>query len=80
VRFRWRRLSYFVTTPEQHHWHHSNEKEAFDKNFAGQLPLLDMLFGTFYLPKDKRPTRYGIDAEMPAGYWRQLKYPLQKSA
>jgi sterol desaturase/sphingolipid hydroxylase (fatty acid hydroxylase superfamily) len=79
VRFHWRWLSYVLTTPELHHWHHSDDPEARDKNFAGQLPLLDLLFGTFYLPKDRRPSHYGIKEEVPAGYWRQLKYPLQKA-
>lgn len=79
VRFRLRWLSYLVGTPELHHWHHSNEKKAYDKNFSGQLPLLDLLFGTFYLPKEKRPTRYGIDEEMPAGYLKQMLYPFRRA-
>jgi sterol desaturase/sphingolipid hydroxylase (fatty acid hydroxylase superfamily) len=78
VRFRFRWLSFVVGTPELHHWHHSNEKEAYDKNFSGQMPLLDMLFGTFYLPKDKRPSRYGIDEKMPAGYLKQMMYPFRR--
>ena len=27
-----------------------------DKNFAALLPVWDMVFGTYYMPKDKRPT------------------------
>jgi sterol desaturase/sphingolipid hydroxylase (fatty acid hydroxylase superfamily) len=34
----------------RHRWHHTGEAEARDKNFAGQLPLWDILFGTYYMP------------------------------
>lgn len=77
VRFRLNFLRGIITTPAYHHWHHSNHPEAFNKNYAGQLPILDMLFGTYYLPKEKVPETYGISEPMPAGYLAQLQYPFR---
>ncbi len=43
----------FLVTPRFHHWHHGIEREAIDANFAIHFPLLDRLFGTHFLPKDR---------------------------
>lgn len=67
VRLRFGFLRWIIVTPEYHHWHHSNDAEAQNKNFSGQLPLLDWLFGTLYLPKNKAPQSYGISAPVPKG-------------
>lgn len=77
LRLRFGFLRWLIATPEYHHWHHSNDAEAENKNFAGQLPLLDLLFGTIYLPKNKRPQTYGISEPMPKGYLAQLKFPFK---
>ncbi len=79
TRFKLKFLRGIITTPTYHHWHHSNHTEAFNKNFAGQLPVLDLLFGTYYLPKEKMPETYGISEPMPKGYLAQLKYPFVKA-
>lgn len=68
-------LRWILATPHFHHWHHANQREAWDKNFAGQLPLWDVVFGTLYMPKDM-PTRYGVDDAIPDTYLGQLAYPL----
>ncbi|MGB6513738.1 MAG: hypothetical protein WBF57_12265, partial [Mycobacterium sp.] len=44
---------------------------------AGEFPVLDALFGTLYLPADRWPAQYGIDDTEPAGYLRQLAWPLR---
>jgi sterol desaturase/sphingolipid hydroxylase (fatty acid hydroxylase superfamily) len=36
----------------------------------------DVLFGTFYLPKDRAATAFGIDDPVPEGFLKQLAYPL----
>ncbi len=79
VRFRFGPLRWVITTPEFHHWHHANEPEAVDKNFAGGLPVLDVLFGTAYLPKGRVPAAYGIDEPVPGEYLRQLTLPLRRA-
>ncbi|MBT5660958.1 MAG: hypothetical protein HOI79_02655 [Euryarchaeota archaeon] len=69
-------LSKIIMTPEFHHWHHANEPEAIWCNYSTFLPLWDLVFGTYYMPKDKRPTVYGVDEYVPMTMAQQLRYPL----
>jgi sterol desaturase/sphingolipid hydroxylase (fatty acid hydroxylase superfamily) len=71
-------LKWLLATPEFHHWHHANQREAWDKNFAGQLPFLDALFGTMYMPQGRMPERYGVDDPVPETYVEQLFYPFRR--
>ena len=63
-------------SPVFHRWHHSRELEARDKNFAGLLPLWDILFGTYYLPKGRFPSNFGICEPMPENFFGQLWEPF----
>ena len=75
VRVRLPVLRWIVPTPEWHHWHHATVVEARDTNFG--LPLIDKLFGTAYLPKDRRPGSFGIPDPVPTdGYLSHLRYPF----
>ena len=75
VRLRFPGLRWVINTPEWHHWHHAVDPEARDKNFG--LPVVDRIFGTAYLPKDRRPGGFGIpDAVPQVGYLRHLAYPF----
>jgi sterol desaturase/sphingolipid hydroxylase (fatty acid hydroxylase superfamily) len=78
VRFSFGPLCWLISTPKFHHWHHSDDREAHNKNYAGELPLLDYLFGTLYMPEGKMPGRYGTSELIPTGYVRQMVYPLRK--
>ncbi|MBZ9821454.1 sterol desaturase family protein [Mesorhizobium sp. CA4] len=69
-------LRWLIASPQFHHWHHANERAAYDKNFAGQLAFLDVAFGTMHLPGKTVPERYGIDDAIPSNYIEQLAYPL----
>jgi len=70
-------LKPFVVTPRYHHWHHGIEKEAVDINFSIHFPIFDRLFGTYYMPKDKWPSGYGVaNHPVPAGYIKQFLYPF----
>jgi len=69
-------LRYLLVSPEFHHWHHSSELEARDKNFAGMFSFYDLLFGTVYLPKGQRPKTFGVDNAMPSNYLLLLAYPF----
>jgi sterol desaturase/sphingolipid hydroxylase (fatty acid hydroxylase superfamily) len=80
VRFKFGPLRWLIGSPEFHHWHHSADPEAHNKNFAGELPLLDLLFGTSYLPRGRRPQRYGVTEPVPIGYVGQMVYPFRRSA
>ncbi|WP_321951521.1 sterol desaturase family protein [Paraburkholderia bannensis] len=78
LKFGW--LNYVINAPETHRWHHvKDHPAAFNKNFGTQLMLWDLVFGTFYYPKDQLPSRnLGDDAYMPAGFWAQWLEPFVK--
>ncbi len=78
VRWRLRPLHRVVSTPEFHHWHHANERDAHCSNYSGLLPIWDVVFGTYYMPRNRRPLRYGVDDPMPTTMRGQLRYPLRR--
>jgi lathosterol oxidase len=79
VRFQFGPLRYWLVTPQFHHWHHSDQDEALDKNFAVHLPIWDWLFGSYYLPGEQWPASYGVKGEKPPeGFFRQLFWPFKR--
>jgi lathosterol oxidase len=71
-------LEPFLVMPRYHHWHHSSQTEAIDKNFAIHFPWIDKLFGTYYYPQHW-PEKYGLDGEeIPSGFLRQTIMPFFK--
>ena len=79
VRWQFRPVRRLVATPAFHHWHHSADTDAVDKNFSVHTPVWDILFRTYYLP-DRWPTRYGLSGprDVPSGWLRQLLYPITR--
>lgn len=77
VRWRLKWLHKIVITPEFHHWHHANEPGAINSNYSVFLPAWDLLFGTYFMPKDRRPQRYGVNEYIPDGMVAQLHHPLR---
>jgi sterol desaturase/sphingolipid hydroxylase (fatty acid hydroxylase superfamily) len=70
-------LRHLVVTPNFHHWHHAQDPEAIDRNYAAHYAFLDHLFGTAVKSDREWPRQYGVVGDhVPAGYWQQLKYPF----
>lgn len=76
----WGPLRAVIVSPRFHRWHHTDELQARDKNFAGLLPLWDILFGTYYMPRDRLPQRFGTATPVPAGIVGQLVFPFRRRA
>lgn len=79
IRFGW--LEYVLVLPRYHHWHHARHGDWVDANYAIHLPLVDMLMGTFRLPRDGSwPPEYGVmELEtVPRGILRQHLMPFQR--
>ena len=71
-------LEKYLVMPRYHHWHHTSQKEAIDKNFAIHFPWIDKLFGTYYFPEEW-PEVYGLDGEEIArGFFGQTIEPFTK--
>lgn len=79
VRLRLGPLRWLVASPEFHHWHHSNQREARDKNFAAQLSLWDVVFGSVHMPRGELPSCYGVNDPVPPTYVPQLIYPFRRN-
>jgi sterol desaturase/sphingolipid hydroxylase (fatty acid hydroxylase superfamily) len=70
-------LRYVIVTPNFHHWHHSQDDEAIDRNYAAHFAFLDHLFGTAVQSDRKWPERYGVQGDyVPDGFLKQLAFPF----
>jgi sterol desaturase/sphingolipid hydroxylase (fatty acid hydroxylase superfamily) len=70
-------LRHVIVTPNFHHWHHSQDDEALDRNYAAHFAFLDHLFGTAVRSGRAWPERYGVRGDyVPDGFWKQLKFPF----
>jgi sterol desaturase/sphingolipid hydroxylase (fatty acid hydroxylase superfamily) len=72
-------LRFVIATPVFHRWHHSCDPEVRDKNFAPTFPVLDLMFGTFHMPKDRLPEGYGAEG-VPSNFAGQMIYPFRAIA
>lgn len=72
-------FKYIFASPVFHRWHHVAEGEGLDKNFAPTFPLLDIIFGTFYMP-EHMPDKYGIaNSDIPESFLGQMIHPFKKN-
>jgi sterol desaturase/sphingolipid hydroxylase (fatty acid hydroxylase superfamily) len=78
VRWRLRPLHKIVMTPEFHHWHHANHPESIHTNFSVFLPVWDLIWGTYRMPTDERPERYGTDEPTPPSVPGQMLFPFRR--
>ncbi len=70
-------LRYLIVTPNFHHWHHSQDDDAIDRNYAAHFAFLDHLFGTAVQSDREWPERYGVQGDyVPDGFFRQLAFPF----
>jgi sterol desaturase/sphingolipid hydroxylase (fatty acid hydroxylase superfamily) len=75
----WGPLRAVIVSPRFHRWHHTDETQARDKNFAGLLPIWDVLFGPYYMPKEHRPRSFGTTTAVPKGLIGQMVFPFRKT-
>jgi sterol desaturase/sphingolipid hydroxylase (fatty acid hydroxylase superfamily) len=70
-------FKYVIATPVFHRWHHTAAERGGEKNFAATFPILDVIFGTFYMPKGELPDHYGNgEREFPTSFPGQLVHPF----
>jgi sterol desaturase/sphingolipid hydroxylase (fatty acid hydroxylase superfamily) len=69
---------YVMASPVFHRWHHTAADRGGDKNFASTFPILDVLFGTYYMPEGQLPDAYGVaDRSFPPSFGEQMLYPFK---
>jgi sterol desaturase/sphingolipid hydroxylase (fatty acid hydroxylase superfamily) len=70
-------LRYLIVTPNFHHWHHSQDDAALDRNYAAHFAFIDYLFGTAVKSDERWPKDYGVKGDyVPNGFVKQLKFPF----
>ncbi len=71
---------YLIVTPQYHHWHHSDDPKAFNKNFAIHFPFIDMILGTYYPIGKSWPESTGLgNVKFPKGFIKQFVFPFFKN-
>ncbi|MDH5368002.1 MAG: sterol desaturase family protein [Cyclobacteriaceae bacterium] len=77
INFRAGFLNYVFNTAELHRWHHSENEQESNRNYGKALILWDLLFRTFFWPKDRRVEKVGIKGEkIPVKFMKQLFHPF----
>jgi sterol desaturase/sphingolipid hydroxylase (fatty acid hydroxylase superfamily) len=77
IRVKFPILKWIIATPEFHHWHHDRYPHINPQNLAVQLPILDYIFGTLYMPKDEQTKSYGTKLTTKTNYLNHLVYPFK---
>jgi sterol desaturase/sphingolipid hydroxylase (fatty acid hydroxylase superfamily) len=71
---------YLIATPVFHRWHHSVEFSGLGVNYGANFAFWDLIFRTYYMPRDRTPLVYGLYGEsIEEKYLVQLLYPLMKA-
>jgi len=74
----WGFLRHVFVTPDFHHWHHSSDRAAIDRNYAAHFAFIDIAFGTAVKTEEAFPEGYGVVGDyMPEGFVRQQLYPFR---
>ena len=72
-------LNYIISGPELHRWHHSREIRESNKNYGNNIILWDLLFGSYFLPKDRQVDSLGLrNRAYPLSFPAQLRTPFIK--
>ncbi|ELS34316.1 fatty acid hydroxylase [Pseudanabaena biceps PCC 7429] len=77
IRVKFPILKWIIATPEFHSWHHDRYPQKSAQNLAVQLPILDYIFGTLYMPENKQPKQYGTKLNTTTNYFNHLIYPFK---
>lgn len=78
VHLNWGPLRYILVTPDFHHWHHSSDDIAIDKNYAAHFAFIDYIFGSAVDSEKQFPDKYGVVGNyVPHGFLKQQLFPFK---
>jgi ornithine lipid hydroxylase len=70
-------LNWLFNTPQLHRWHHSQVPEEGNRNYGENLIIWDIVFGTRFLPADRKPpVDIGCADPVPKQFLGQIAYPI----
>jgi sterol desaturase/sphingolipid hydroxylase (fatty acid hydroxylase superfamily) len=72
-------LNYVFSALPVHRWHHSRRRWEADHNYGNSFIFWDLVFGTWYMPRDREVGELGIEGldAFPRTYPAQLISPLR---
>ncbi len=70
-------LNYLISTAELHRWHHSRLSSEANNNYGNNLIIWDLVFGSWYLPKDCSVSDLGLkNHHYPMNFGAQMRTPF----
>jgi sterol desaturase/sphingolipid hydroxylase (fatty acid hydroxylase superfamily) len=79
IRLRYGVLNYIVGSAETHRWHHSRVPRESNANYGNTVIIWDLIFGTWYLPRDREITDLGLqDATYPQSFLMLMRAPFRR--
>ncbi|HET9503984.1 MAG TPA: sterol desaturase family protein [Hymenobacter sp.] len=70
------KLQYVINGPEMHLWHHADHEEVYYANFSTKFAFWDWMFGTAFLPANRKPERWGLPYAFPKDYFAQHAFSV----
>jgi len=72
-------LNYVVGSAETHRWHHSQTPREANTNYGNTVIVWDLVFGTWFLPPDRKVTDLGLhDQDYPHSFLRLMGAPFTR--
>lgn len=79
IRLRYGVLNYIVGSAETHRWHHSRLPLESNANYGNTVIIWDLLFGTWYLPRDRDIDDLGLqDRAYPKTFHGLMRAPFTR--
>jgi ornithine lipid hydroxylase len=79
IQLRFGILNYLLGTAELHRWHHSRLPEESNANYGNNVIIWDLLFGTWFLPKDRNINTLGLlETDYPKTFFGLLRAPFKR--
>ncbi len=77
IRLHYGLLNYIVGSAETHRWHHSRAPKESNANYGNTVIVWDVLFGTWYLPREREVEDLGLqDREYPRSFLSLMRAPF----
>ncbi|MEL7032556.1 MAG: sterol desaturase family protein [Pseudomonadota bacterium] len=67
---------YVLVSPQYHRWHHVDQPEAYNKNFAFIFPFIDLIFGTYRFPGSPKDLPTGFEGNPGNQFTKLLAFPF----
>jgi sterol desaturase/sphingolipid hydroxylase (fatty acid hydroxylase superfamily) len=80
IRLRYGLLNYLVGSAETHRWHHSREPREANANYGNTGIVWDLVFGTWFLPREREVGRLGLHEPYPRTFVGLMKAPFRSES